>query len=116
MPVQFSRKTLQPPSLERQRDRRSSIIVQITLFSWAVDDVCHTCVAKVKSVDSTLKTTVKDACVFNHYEWNVISTRGVQTVYVQYKKVLYVGRAMAQAVSRRPLTTEARVRSQVKSM
>jgi hypothetical protein len=27
-----------------------------------------------------------------------------------------VGRAMAQAVSRRPLTTEARVRSQVKSM
>jgi hypothetical protein len=26
------------------------------------------------------------------------------------------GRAMAQAVSRRPLTTEARVRSQVKSM
>jgi hypothetical protein len=27
-----------------------------------------------------------------------------------------LGRAMAQAVSRRPLTTEARVRSQVKSM
>jgi hypothetical protein len=32
------------------------------------------------------------------------------------KKVMQQGRAMAQAVSRRPLTTEARVRSQVKSM
>jgi hypothetical protein len=31
-------------------------------------------------------------------------------------KAPFMGRAMAQAVSRRPLTTEARVRSQVKSM
>jgi hypothetical protein len=29
---------------------------------------------------------------------------------------IMIGRAMAQVVSRRPLTTEARVRSQVKSM
>jgi hypothetical protein len=34
----------------------------------------------------------------------------------QISKCHKMGRAMAQAVSRRPLTTEARVRSQVKSM
>jgi hypothetical protein len=60
----------------------------------------------------TCKTLVFWECLWiKHYyglKWSLIFTHSISCVGE--------GRAMAQAVSRRPLTTEARVRSQFKSM